>query len=182
MKKVVLYLAEGFEEIEALATADILRRAEVEVDLVAVGGKIEVSGAHNITVIADTLIEDISHENYDMMILPGGMPGTLNLDSSKMLKKQIIDFDLESKYIGAICAAPLVIGKMGFLEDRQATCYPGVETQLFGATYRDDLDVVVDGNFITSKGPGTAISFALKLVELLKGEEISKKLASDLLV
>ena len=182
MKKVALYLAEGFEEIEALATADVLRRAEVEVDLIAVGGNREVSGAHNIRVVADTFIEDISHEKYDMMILPGGMPGTLNLDSSKMLKKQIIDFDLESKYIGAICAAPLVIGKMGFLEDRQATCYPGVESQLFGAVYKDDLDVVVDGNFITSRGPGTAIPFALKLVELLKGEEMSKNLASDLLV
>ncbi|UUV17740.1 DJ-1/PfpI family protein [Fusobacteria bacterium ZRK30] len=182
MKKVVLYLAEGFEEIEALTTADILRRAGIEVDLVAVGSKKEVSGAHKIRVVADTLIEDLSHEKYDMMILPGGMPGTLNLDSSKILKKQIIDFDLESKFIGAICAAPLVIGKMGFLEDRQATCYPGVESQLFGATYREDLDVVVDGNFITSRGPGTAIPFALKLVELLKGEEISKNLASDLLV
>ncbi|WP_028857579.1 DJ-1 family glyoxalase III [Psychrilyobacter atlanticus] len=182
MKKVALYLAEGFEEIEALATADVLRRAEVEVELVAVGGNREVLGAHDIRVVADTLIEDISHEKYDMMILPGGMPGTLNLDSSKILKKQIIDFDLESKYIGAICAAPLVIGKMGFLENRQATCYPGVESQLFGAVYKDDLDVVVDGNFITSRGPGTAIPFALKLVELLKGEEMSKNLASDLLV
>lgn len=182
MKKVVLYLAEGFEEIEALATADILRRAGIGLDLVAVGEDREVRGAHNIRVVTDVLIEDLSHEKYDMMILPGGMPGTLNLDSSEILKKQIIDFDLENKFIGAICAAPLVIGKMGFLEDRQATCYPGVESQLFGATYRDDLDVVVDGNFITSKGPGTAIPFALKLVELLEGEEISKNLASDLLI
>ncbi|MCS5421111.1 MULTISPECIES: DJ-1 family glyoxalase III [Psychrilyobacter] len=182
MKKAAVYLAEGFEEIEALTTADILRRAEIEVDLVAVGGNLQVAGAHNIKVIADILIEEISHENYDMMVLPGGMPGTLNLDSSKILKKQIIDFDLESKYIGAICAAPLIIGKMGFLEDRQATCYPGVESQLFGAAYRDDLDVIVDGNFITSRGPGTAMAFGLKLVELLKGKEISENLASDLLV
>jgi len=182
MKKVALYLAKGFEEIEALVTADVLRRADIEVDLVAVEGELKVIGAHNITVIADILIGQVSHEKYDMMILPGGMPGTLNLDSSKVLKRQIIDFDLEGKYIGAICAAPLVIGKMGFLEDRQATCYPGVESQLFGAIYRGDLDVVVDGNFITSRGPGTAILFALKLVELLKGKEIKENLASDLLV
>ena len=182
MKKVALYLAEGFEEIEALTTVDILRRVEVKVDLIAVGGEIAVTGAHNITVIADSLIEDLSHEIYDMMVLPGGMPGTLNLDSSEILKKQIIDFDLENKYIGAICAAPLVIGKMGFLEDRVATCYPGVQSHLFGANYRDDLDVIVDGNFITSRGPGTAISFGLKLVELLKGKEISKDLAVELLV
>ena len=88
----------------------------------------------------------------------------------------------DNKYIGAICAAPLVIGKMGFLEGRQATCYPSVESNLFGATYRNDLDVIVDGNFITSKGPGTAMVFALKLVELLKGKQISKDLASDLLI
>jgi 4-methyl-5(b-hydroxyethyl)-thiazole monophosphate biosynthesis len=182
MMKVALYLATGFEEIEALTTVDVLRRAEIEVDLVALGGNLQVAGAHNIKVIADTLIEEISHEGYDMMVLPGGMPGTLNLDSSEILKKQIIGFDLESKYIGAICAAPLVIGKMGFLEDRQATCYPGVESHLFGAAYRDDLDVIVDGNFITSRGPGTAMAFALKLVELLKGEKTSKNLAANLLV
>jgi len=182
MIRAALYLAEGFEEIEALTTADILRRAEIEVDLVAVGGNLQVTGAHNIKIVADTLIEEMSHEGYDMMILPGGMPGTLNLDSSEILKKQIRDFNLEDKYIGAICAAPLVIGKMGFLEDKEATCYPGVESDLFGAVYRGDLDVVVDGNFITSRGPGTAIPFALKLVELLKGEKISKNLASHLLV
>ncbi|OQY42111.1 MAG: hypothetical protein B6227_03145 [Fusobacteriia bacterium 4572_74] len=182
MKKVALYLAKGFEEIEALTTVDILRRAKIEVDLVAVGGEIEVTGAHNITVIANALIEDLSCDTYDMMVLPGGMPGTLNLDSSEILKKQIINFNLENKYIGAICAAPLVIGKMKFLENREVTCYPGVESQLFGAVYRNDLDVIVDGNFITSRGPGTAISFALKLVELLRGKEISENLATDLLV
>jgi 4-methyl-5(b-hydroxyethyl)-thiazole monophosphate biosynthesis len=182
MKKVAVYLAEGFEEIEALTTVDILRRGDIEVDLVAVGENLQVRGAHNIKVVADILIKDISHEVYKMMVLPGGMPGTLNLDSSDTLKKQIIDFDLEKKYIGAICAAPLVIGKMGFLEDRQATCYPGNQSHLFKAIYRDDLDVIVDGNFITSRGPGTAISFGLKLVELLRGEEVSKKLAIGLLV
>ena len=182
MKKVILYLAKGFEEIEALTTVDILRRAEIEVNLVAVGGKIEVTGAHNITVVADTRIEDLDHEVYDMMVLPGGMPGTLNLDSSEILKKQIIDFDLENKYIGAICAAPLVIGKMGFLENRIATCYPGVESHLFGAIYRANLDVALDGNFITSRGVGTAISFALKLVEILMGKKVSKDLAASILV
>ena len=182
MTKVALYLAEGFEEIEALTTVDILRRGEIEVDLVAVGGKIEVVGAHNITVKADILIEDLNYEIYNMMVLPGGMPGTTNLDSSEILKKQIINFDLENKYIGAICAAPLIIGKMGFLEDRVATCYPGVESNLLGATYKDNLDVIVDGNFITSRGPGTAIFFALKLVELLKGKKISDNLALGLLV
>jgi len=182
MVKAAIYLAEGFEEIEALTTADILRRADIKVDLVALGGNLQVTGAHNIKVIADILIEEIILETYNIMILPGGMPGTVNLDSSNILKKQIIDFDLEEKYIAAICAAPLVIGKMGFLENREATCYPGVESQLFKAIYRDDLDVIVDGNFITSRGPGTAISFGLKLIELLKGKELSKDLALELLV
>jgi len=182
MKKVAVYLAEGFEEIEALTTVDILRRAEIEVNLVAVGEKLEVVGAHNITVIADTLIEDIDHDIYDMIVLPGGMPGTTNLDLSEILKKQIIDFNFKNKYIGAICAAPLIIGKMGFFKAREATCYPGVESHLIGATYRDDIDVIVDGNFITSRGPSTAIPFALKLVELLKGEKLRAKLATDLLI
>lgn len=182
MVKVAVYLATGFEEIEALATVDILRRAEIEVDLVALGGNRHVVGAHRIEVITDTLIEEINHMDYDMMVLPGGMPGTLNLDLSEILKKQIIDFDLDNKYIAAICAGPMVIGKMGFLEGKQVTCYPGIESNLFGSIYKDNLDVVVDKNFITSRGPGTAIAFALKLVELLKGKKTRDDLALDLLV
>ena len=181
MKRVALYLATGFEEIEAFTTVDILRRADVQVDLIALGTNLEVVGAHGIKVIADILIEGITQGGYDMMVLPGGVPGTTNLDQSEILKKQIIDFNSKGKYIGAICAAPLIIGKMGFLENREATCYPGVETDLLGAIYKE-LAVVVDGNFITSRGVGTAIEFALKLVELLKGKKLSQSLASGLLV
>jgi 4-methyl-5(b-hydroxyethyl)-thiazole monophosphate biosynthesis len=182
MKKVALYLAEGFEEIEALATVDILRRAEVEVDLVSITDKLEIIGSHGIKVMTNLHIDDVKFKKYHMIVLPGGMPGTINLDSSDILKEQIIEFKKKDKYIGAICAAPMILGKMGLLDGKNATCYPGVEENLLGATYRPDIDVVVDGKIITSRGAGTAMKFALKLVELLKGEDVSKKLEKSLLV
>ncbi len=182
MKKVALYLATGFEEIEALATIDILRRGEIKVDIISIGDTLEVVGSHNIKVLADKLIENIKLSDYKMMVLPGGMPGTLNLDNSDILKEHIMYFNQNNKYIGAICAAPMIIGKLGLLNNRVATCYPGVEEHLLGATYRKDLDVVVDGNFITSRGAGTAMKFALKLVELLVDSEVSEKLGRSLLV
>ena len=127
MKKVALYLATGFEEIEALATVDILRRAGIEVDMISIEKTLEVVGAHDIKVMADTLIEKIAPSDYQMIVLPGGMPGTINLDNSSLLKEHITYFSKNKGYIAAICAAPMIIGKMGLLKDRIATCYPSVE-------------------------------------------------------
>ena len=182
MKKVALYLAEGFEEIEALATVDILRRAEIDVDIVSIDNELDVVGSHGIKVMANLKIDNLKLKKYAMMILPGGMPGTINLDSSHMLKEQILEFKSKDKYICAICAAPMILGKMGLLDGKMATCYPGVEEHLLGATYRPDMSVVVDGKIVTSRGAGTAMKFALKLVEILKGSELSKKLEESLLV
>jgi len=182
MKKVALYLATGFEEIEALATVDILRRGDIEVDVVSIEETLEVVGSHKIKVFADKLIKDINLEDYQMIVLPGGMPGTLNLNDSEILKTQILEFYKDKKYIGAICAAPMILGKMKLLVGKEATCYPGVEDNLEGATYRSDLDVIVAENIITSRGAGTAMKFGLKLVELLKGKEVSDKLTKSLLV
>ncbi|RUA09933.1 MAG: DJ-1 family protein [Fusobacteria bacterium] len=182
MKKVALYLATGFEEIEALATVDILRRGDIEVDVVSIEETLEVVGSHKIKVFADKLIKDINLEDYQMIVLPGGMPGTLNLNDSEILKTQILEFYKNKKYIGAICAAPMILGKMKLLVGKEATCYPGVEDNLEGAIYRSDLDVIVAENIITSRGAGTAMKFGLKLVELLEGKEVSDKLTKSLLV
>jgi len=182
MKKVALYLATGFEEIEALATVDILRRGDIEVDVVSIEETLEIVGSHKIKVFADKLIKDINLEDYQMIVLPGGMPGTLNLNDSEILKTQILEFYKNKKYIGAICAAPMILGKMKLLVGKEATCYPGVEDNLEGAIYRSDLDVIVAENIITSRGAGTAMKFGLKLVELLEGKEVSDKLTKSLLV
>jgi 4-methyl-5(b-hydroxyethyl)-thiazole monophosphate biosynthesis len=182
MKKVALYLATGFEEIEALATVDILRRGGIEVHIISINDTLEVVGAHNIQVTADKLITTIKPNDYQMLILPGGMPGTINLDNSDLLKEHILNFNENKKFIGAICAAPMIIGKLGLLQGREATCYPGVEEHLLGGTYRKDLDVVTDGHFITSRGVGTAMKFGLKLVNILVGKDTSDKLKKSLLV
>jgi len=182
MNKVVLYLAEGFEEVEALAVVDVLRRGGVTVDMACVGGSLEVKGSHDIKVIGDLLIEDIKLNDYQMIVLPGGMPGTLNLKNSSLLKEHIKEFYMEDKYIAAICAAPMILGEMGLLKGKRATCYPGVETKLLEAIYIDDENIVIDQKFITSKGVGTALLFGTKLLELLEGLEISKKITTSILL
>lgn len=165
MSKCILYLIDGFEEIEALAVIDILRRGEVEVETVSVVDTVEVCGAHGIKVIADKQFGTEEYENADMIILPGG-PGSPDLLKINDLKEKILKLNSAGKYIAAICAAPMVLGQYGILRNKQATCYPGFETYLEGAELAANR-VCVDGNIITSKGPGTAIEFALKLLEIL---------------
>ena len=176
--KIAVHLADGFEEIEALTVVDILRRADLDLITVSISDKKEVTGSHNITVMADRLFQDVDYNEIGMIILPGG-PGIKNLEAHDDLKRRIIDFDLDEKYIAAICAAPSIIGKMGFLEGKKATCYPGFEKYLLGAELSEE-NVVVDKNIITSRGVGTAIDFSLKLVEILKGEEFAKELSSKI--
>ncbi len=176
--KIAVHLADGFEEIEALTVVDILRRADLDLITVSISDKKEVTGYHNITVMADRLFQDVDYNEIGMIILPGG-PGIKNLEAHDDLKRRIIDFDLDEKYIAAICAAPSIIGKMGFLEGKKATCYPGFEKYLLGAELSEE-NVVVDKNIITSRGVGTAIDFSLKLVEILKGEEFAKELSSKI--
>lgn len=176
MKKVLIPLAEGFEEIEALTTADVLRRAGFEVVLAGLPGTI-VKGRSGIKVIADTKIEDVKHKDFDCLVLPGGDPGYVNLERSKKVFDIINDFNDKEKTIAAICASPRILGKMGILDERRATIYPGMERDI---PRPRSGKVVVDGHIITSEGPGTAFDFALEIVKTLSGKGEANKLKRDL--
>lgn len=174
---IYLFLADGFEEIEALSCVDILRRAELEVETVGVTGK-RVNGAHGITVDADITIDACGEA--EMLVLPGGSVGTNNLAASAELAKLLKSAADRGAYLAAICAAPTVLGGLGLLEGKRAVCYPGLEDKLSGADKRTDR-VCVDGKIITSRGPGTTAEFALTLVEILKGRGVADSLRKGML-
>lgn len=176
-----IFLAEGFEEVEALTVCDILRREKIDVKLVSVTDEAVVKGAHGILVAADETIEKFDFDSADMLVLPGGMPGTNNLQDTKKLTDEILKANDEGKYIAAICAAPKVLGALGILKGKKCTIYPGMEDYLIGGKPKKD-EVVLDGNIITSRGPGKAMAFALAIVEILKGKDIRKKLEKDLVL
>lgn len=172
---VYLFLADGFEEVEALCPLDLLRRAGAEVKTVGVTGK-TVTGAHGITVQADlTADEVVLDRTLEMIILPGGMPGTTNLDNSGTVHEAIRFAAERGITIGAICAAPMILGKLGYLSGRSAICFPGFEKYLIGANI-SAKSVVTDENFITAKGMGVAPQFGLTLVSALFGEEAAEEL------
>lgn len=177
--KAFVFLADGFEEIEAITPIDILRRAGIEVITVSISSTNEVSGKHNITVITDCLFTEADFTDNDLLLLPGGMPGTKNLEVHNGLKKLLLKQAEKGKKIAAICAAPSILGKIGLLEGEKATCYPGFEDQLLGAILSEEK-VVESGNIITAKGAGVAIEFALKIVEVLKGKGIAEKIAASI--
>lgn len=180
MPKVLLPLAIGFEEIEAIAIVDILRRASVEVVMGSLEG-LHVKGAHGIEVIADSLLCELEHQDFDMIVLPGGLPGATNLAKDSKVQSLLQDFDKANKHIAAICAAPLALKSAGVLKNHY-TCYPSFENHIKHQGYNADINVVCDANITTSKGPSTAIEFTLKLVEILCGEEMAQKLSKDLLL
>ncbi len=181
MKKVFIFLADGFEEIEAIAPIDILRRAELDVVTVSISDSKTVTGAHGIKVEADQLFTETTFGENDYYVLPGGYDGMLNLSAhqgvNELLKKQ----HSEGKKLAAICASPSVLGKLGILEGKEAICYPGFEGKLTGATI-SKKSVVEDGNVITGKGPGVAVQFALKIVESLKGKETASQVSDSLML
>lgn len=166
---VFVMLAEGFEEIEALTVVDVLRRAQISVETVSIKDK-EVTGAHGITVSADRLLNEMDFSELQMLVLPGGMPGTKYLDASKELSEILERAVTEGKFVAAICAAPTVLGKRGYLKGKRATCYEGMEAELLDAEVLRE-PVVTDLPFITSRGPATAMRFAVELVRQLKGDE-----------
>lgn len=170
MKKVYIFLAEGFEEVEALMTVDILLRAGIDMQMVSITGDKIVKGTHGIKITADKLYEEIQPQEADMLVLPGGMPGTTNLAAHEDLTTQLKEFHQKGKGLAAICAAPSVLGKNGILQGKQATCYPGFEDTLACARVVKE-SVVVDGNIITAKGLGVATEFALAIVEKLVSRE-----------
>ena len=185
---VLVMLADGFEEIEALTVVDLLRRVGSEVKTVSIyGGSSKrpsnnVNGARGISVNADISIDDTFmnealSSDLSLVVLPGGMPGTLNLKEDKNVEKLVMDQYGKGKYVAAICAAPTVFGSYGILEGKKATCYPGMEDRLIGATaVTDGTTVVVDSNVITSRGLGTAVDFSLKIIEILKDKATADKI------
>ncbi len=180
MSKIAIFLAEGLEEIEGLTVVDILRRAGVEVTTVAVSGKMEVTGGHGITILADKLFENVDFAEVDGVVLPGGMPGTTNLMNHGGVNEVIKQFAKEQKLVAAICAAPSVLGQAGLLKGKHATSYPGFEEQLTGAVVSADK-VVRDGNIVTSRGMGTAIPFALELTAYFLGQEKADEIKDSIM-
>lgn len=172
-----VFLQEGFEEIEAMAPVDILRRAGAKVVTVGEGGR-TVTGAHGVRVEADLSESEVSGEDVGMVVLPGG-PGTKNHEKSQVLHRVLTACSQSGKYIAAICAAPSVLGHMGLLAGHDAVCYPGYEPEL-GASRVLHVPVCVSGRIITARGPGVSIEFALKLVEVLYGPEKSRRIREDL--
>lgn len=181
MKQIAVILADGLEEIEAIAVIDVLRRAEFDVTTVSITEKPELTGSHQIKLLADKVFGDVSFELFDMIVLPGGMPGSRNLNEHAGLREQILNFHEQNKWLGAICAAPLVFGNLGILKNKKATCYPGYENQLHGAVVTGEATEVA-GKIITGKGAGVAIQFALKIVEEIKGESFAAELARKMII
>ena len=176
---VYVMLADGFEEIEALAVVDVLRRVVIDVYMVSVTDKTNVTGAHKIQVIADLTIKEAALEDADMIVMPGGMPGTQSLYDNSILEKALETRVKKKKWIAAICAAPFIIGKRGYLEGKEATCFPGYEKDLKGAKLSNQK-VVISDHFITSKGPGTSLHFAYAIVSVLKDEKTAATLAKQM--
>lgn len=175
---VYVFLAEGFEEVEALTPVDILRRAEVDVKTVGINSSV-IRGSHNIPVITDLDINETEpSDEIDMIVLPGGLKGTLNLEKCEKVSEFIEYCNKNNKYISAICAAPSILGHKGLLSGKKATCFPGFEKELEGAEYTGE-PVVVDGIFTTARGAGVALQFALSLVKTLKGKETADRIAAS---
>ena len=175
---VYVFLADGFEEVEALTPIDVLRRAGVEVRTIGVTGK-TVTGTHGVPMVADILPEETDLAAADMIFLPGGMPGTTNLYASDFVRDAVKQFTESGRYVTAICAAPSVIlGGMGILNGKRATCYPGMESGMTGATPLERT-CVVDGRIITACGVGGALDFGCALVSALCGEEKARRIAAE---
>ncbi|MBE5952424.1 MAG: DJ-1/PfpI family protein [Lachnospiraceae bacterium] len=176
MSKVYVFMADGTEEVEALTVIDLLRRAAVDVVTVSIMGRKQIVSSHGIGIEADEVYGASEYFDADMLVLPGGMPGTTHLKEHEALGEVLKKQYEEGKYLAAICAAPSVLGFHGFLNRKRATCYPGFEEELRGAIVCTD-GVVHDGNCITSKGLGTAIDFSLELITVLKDAQTAEKIA-----
>ena len=179
-KKVLIFLVDGFEEIEAMAPIDLLRRAGITADTVSINENNKVTSSRKITVLTDKTIDEINFENYEMIVLPGG-PGTENYMKSEKLLEKLKEFSINRK-LGAICAAPTILSALGILKGKQAICFPACEPDLVkdGAIIVNQ-DVVKDNNIITSRGAGTAIDFSLALIEELLGKDKSQEIKEQIL-
>ena len=181
MKKSYLFLADGFEEIEALTVVDVMRRAEMPLVTLSVNDKSVVTGAHGIPVVADALAQDISFDDVEWIILPGGMPGMTNLAASRPLCNLVKSHAEAGGLTAAICASPSILGMLGLLNGRRATCYPGFEHNLEGAIVTGER-CSVDENITTANGPSSATAFALSIVAQSCGEEKAQEVAAGMLL
>ncbi|GAB3483971.1 DJ-1 family glyoxalase III [Marinomonas epiphytica] len=182
MTKVLVPIANGNEEIEALTIIDVLRRGGVEVSVASIHESKQVELAHGCILQADCLLPEVQDEMFDSIVVSGGMPGAEHLRDSALLVDMLEKHDIQDALLGAICAAPaLVFGTHGFVMDKQATCYPGFESGLKGADYVADQPVVMDGNIITGQGPAVAMAFSLTVLANLKGYEVAQEVADGLL-
>lgn len=179
MRKIGIFMANGCEEIEGLTVVDIVRRAGLDITMISISGSREVTSSHNVTFLADAIKNDVDYNEFEGIILPGGMPGTLNLGADETVVQVIRQFARERKLVAAICAAPSILGQEHILEGKNATCHPGFEDKLLGAVWKKE-PVVVDGNIITSRGMGTAIDFGLEIVRYFTDEGTVEKLKKDL--
>jgi len=180
MTKVYEFLAEGFEEVEALLPVDVLRRAGVEVRTVSVGDALRVESAHHVGIVADMMFADSDFADATMLLLPGGLPGATNLRDHGGLCDLLRRHAAEGKKIGAICAAPMVLGTLGLLRGRRATCYPGFEKYLDGAEYTAEL-FTVDGNITTGEGPAATFPYAYAIAEMLTSKSTADSLREGMM-
>ncbi len=180
MKKIAVFFATGYEEIEALTVVDLCRRAGIDTQMVSVTSEDAVTGAHDISVKMDKQFAEVNFEELDMVVLPGGMPGTKNLEAHNELMEQVDAFDRAGRYIAAICAAPSIFGHRGILEGKKACCYPGFEKELHGADVVFE-SVIRDGHVITSRGMGCAIDFALEIISVLCGTDVADEKAKAII-
>lgn len=178
---IYVMLANGFEEVEALTVVDVLRRANFDVQIVSITHSFQVEGAHGVIVNADNIFTEVSLAESELVVLPGGMPGALNLRNDETLCAVLKKRASENLAVAAICAAPFILGELGILQGKRATCYPGFEDKLAGATVTGAM-VEWDGNIITGKGPAAAMEFALTIVEALAGKGVRDEVAGGMLV
>lgn len=181
MNHVAIFLADGFEEIEAFTPIDVLRRADIKVTSVSITNKLEVVGAHQIKTIADKKFDEVNFDDISCIVLPGGIPGANNLEKHKLLNEVLINFSETGKLLAAICAAPMILGKLGLTKDKNATCYPGFEKYLPNTIHINEA-TVLDSNLLTGKAAGASMTFALHLVEILKDKETADMIAKKMFV
>ena len=179
MAQVYAFLAPGLEEVECLATVDVLIRAGIKVELVSITDDLEVTGSHNLTVKADCMLNDVKWDEAQVLFLPGGMPGTKNLAECRELTEHLTEAFHAGKRLAAICAAPSVLGGLGLLKGKKATCYPGFENQLLGAEYQT-AGIVTDGQVTTARGLGYALDLGLELAGILLDDETAKGIKASI--
>ena len=175
-----IFFADGFEEIEGLTVVDMFRRAGIPIQTVSISDSLTVTGSHDIKVQADCLLADFDFNTVEMLILPGGMPGTTNLSKCEPLCDALMQFSRQGRYLAAICAAPSILGSLGILNGRVATCYPGFEKFMTGATYTAEL-FTTDGNIITGEGPAATFPYSYEILRMFKGDETVQSLKDGMM-